>query len=130
MAGTGELTPKQERAVCALLRHGSIRKAAPAVPVNEKTLRLWLKQPAFVTAYREARRQAVEAALGLLQRDAVRAARALRRNLRCGKPGDEIRAALGILGTAVKAVELLDMEERLAALEERLAGHARNGRPL
>jgi hypothetical protein len=55
--------------------------------------------------------------VGRLQRSAGKAVEALERNLDCGHPGGEIRAALGILDHAVKAVELIDLAERVEELE-------------
>jgi DNA-binding transcriptional MerR regulator len=119
MGGHGEkLTRKQEQAVAALLAQRTLKAAAQAVGVNESTLRTWLQQGAFVTAYREARRRVVEDAVAQLQRLTSKAVQALRRNLTAGSPADQVRAALGILDRAVKGVELLDIEERLAAVEK------------
>jgi hypothetical protein len=69
LAGHGEkLSRKQEQAIAALLGELSVRAAAEKVGVNECTLRNWLKQPAFASAYRAARRQIVEVAVAGLQR--------------------------------------------------------------
>ena len=59
-----------------------------------------------------------EGAVGRLQEATSEAVNTLKDNLSCGKPAVEVRAALGILEHAVKAVELYDLEERLAALED------------
>src|SRR4051794_3870591 len=112
-----KLTRKQEEAIAALLSHTTVKAAAEAVPVNEKTLRLWLKDPAFLSAYREARRGVVEQTVGQLQQASSLAVAALVRNLDCQKPGDEIRAALGILEHAVKAVEVYDLAQAVADLK-------------
>src|SRR5216683_3059200 len=70
------------------------------------------------------RRQVVEQAISQLQQAASEAASALRRNLTCGVPSVEVRAALGVLEQSVKAVELLDLEERVQMLEELAAASA------
>ena len=122
MKGHGEkLERRQEQAIAALLAHPTIPAAATACGVGEATLWRWLQQPDFRAAYREARRQVVEVAIAGLQQATGEAAEALRRNLTCGQPGAEIRAALGILGQAIKGAELLDLAERVAALEEQQA---------
>ena len=51
----------------ALLTCKSIQSAADKIGVAEKTLRNWLAVPAFVTAYRAARRAIVETAIAKLQ---------------------------------------------------------------
>jgi hypothetical protein len=108
-----------EAAVAALLALPTIAAAADKVGVNEKTLRNWLKLPAFLAAYRDARRQTVEMALALLQRVTGLAVEALVRNLTTGKASSEVSAALGILDRAVRGVELVDLLERVEELERR-----------
>jgi hypothetical protein len=120
MAGNGEgLTPKQEQAISALLAQPSIDRAAAACKVNERTLRRWLREPAFLAEYRAARKQIVEMSLALLQRVTGLAVEALVRNLSSGKASSEVASALGILDRAVKAVELVDLVERVEELERR-----------
>src|SRR5271163_1806791 len=98
MAGHGEkLTRKQEQAIAALLAEPTIDAAAEKAGVGLTTLKNWLKLPAFLAAYRGARRQVVEGALGQLQQATGEAVDALKRNLKSGQPGNEIRAAVAIL---------------------------------
>jgi hypothetical protein len=62
----------------------------------------------------------VEGAIGHLKQAATEAVATLRRNLTCGTPSVEVRAATAILDQATKAVELFDMVERVERLEARL----------
>src|SRR5262245_10490381 len=97
MKGHGErLTRKQEQAIAALLTLPTIEQAAASMDLNEKTLRRWLTDPAFLAAYREARRQIVEGAVAELQQAAKDAAATLRRNLTCGNHAVEVRAAVAV----------------------------------
>jgi hypothetical protein len=122
MSGHGEkLSRKQEAAILALLQEPTLAAAARACGVGEATLARWLRLPPFQAEYRAARRQVVEHALSQLQQLSSEAAATLRRNLSCGLPSVEVRAALGVLDQALRAVELLDLAERVAALEERAA---------
>lgn len=121
MKGHGEkLSRKQEQAIIALLSHATMMAAAAACGVSETTLWRWLQMPEFRERCHEARRRAVEQAIGELQQLASEATKALKRNLTCGVPSAEIRAALGILDHATQGIELIEMEERLRRLEERL----------
>jgi hypothetical protein len=117
----GGLSPRQEQAVAALLEHPTAAAAAAAVGVHEKTLRRWLKQTAFLNAYRSARRALVEAAVARVQQALGRGAETLVRNLTCGVPAAEIAAARQLFEQAYKGVELLDLAGRVATLEERAA---------
>src|SRR5262245_25079799 len=117
MRGRTKLNRKQEALIAALLTEPTHAAAAAKAGVSEATLHRWLHLPAFQAAYRQARRGIVEAAIGRLQRATGKAVEALERNLTCENPGHEIRASLGILDHAVKAVELLDVIERVEELE-------------
>src|SRR5262249_33822827 len=119
--GHGEqLSRRQEQAIAALLEHASVTAAAASIGPAEKTRRNWLKRPEFARAYRQARGRLVEDALGRVQKAAQAAAVTLARNLRCGRPGDEIKAAAIILEHATKAVELGDLLQRVEDLERQL----------
>ncbi len=121
-----KLSPKQKRAIQALLTPLTVQEAAAAVKVKETTLRSWLKRPAFKSAYQSARRQAIEAAVSRSQALAGRAIEALERNLACGDAAIEVQAALAILQHAVKAGERSKLEQRPADVKHQLPG-ARDG---
>src|SRR5262245_23578840 len=107
----------RHQAVVALLEHATIGRAAASVGIDESTMRQWLGRAGFTHLYRRARRQLVEAALGRLQQAMAQAVDALTRNLACGHPGTEVRAAAVLLQQGTAAVELYDVEDRLARLE-------------
>jgi transposase-like protein len=118
MPGHGEkLSRKKNAAIAALLTQPTITAAAKDVGIDESTLRRWLKEPTFKREFRAAREDVVETAVGRLQQCAGKAVEALERNLASGHPAHEIRAALGILGHAIEAIELLDLVERVGELE-------------
>jgi hypothetical protein len=121
--GHGEKkTRKQDLAVAALLSEPTVAAAATRAGVGERTLRGWLRQPAFQALYQDARRQVLEGAVGRLQQAAGEAVETLRRNLTAGRSADQVRAAGLILQHALGTAELLDMAERLEALERLLQG--------
>ena len=70
---TAELTPRQEEAIAALLTCASVQEAARRVQIGRTTLYRWLKDEIFLTAYHEARRQAMTWIPGRLQRLAGKA---------------------------------------------------------
>jgi hypothetical protein len=118
MLGHGEkLTRKQEQAIGALLSEQTLAGAAEKVGVNEVTLRRWLKLPDFLAAYREARREVVEKSVAQLQQSSWAASTTLLRLLAADSESVRLRAATAILEHAGRGVELLDLEERLTALE-------------
>jgi DNA-binding MurR/RpiR family transcriptional regulator len=109
---------KEEAAITGLLTEPTIEAAAVKAGVSESTLVRWLQEPAFKAEYRAARRSVVESAVGRLQQAASQAVDALARNLSCGIPAVEVGAAKAVLDQAIKAVELIDLAERVESLEQ------------
>lgn len=125
-ASRDRLTPRQERAVLALLREPSVEAAAQAVGVNPTTLWRWGKMPLFRAALEEARRQAFASATTTVVASASAAAVTLRQ-VAAGE-GDppptaaaRVAAARAILDHARASIELDDLAAWLERLEARLA---------
>ena len=126
MIGHGEkLSRKQEQVITALVMCPSITEAAAQCGLAEVTLRRWLKHEAFQTAYREARRAVVQHAIVAVQQATGEAVATLRHVMQdADAPASaRVSAAKAILETAVKAVEVEDLEARITALEAQ--GHPR-----
>ena len=112
--------PKQTnkgKALAALLANSSIRDAAKDCRLSEETLYRFLRDPAFLKEYRDAGRQTVENAISRIQQTTSDAVETLQRNLHCESPAVEVRTAQIILENAIKGVEMLDILERVEALE-------------
>src|SRR5947209_3031013 len=102
-SGHGErLSRKQEQAIAALLAEPSIRAAAGEAGVSEKCLRLWLKLPTFQAAYRQARQELLQRAVGRLLRSTDNAVSALNRAMACGQTPMELKAAAAVLTHAFR----------------------------
>jgi len=120
MTGHGaKLGHKKESAIVALLSHRSIEDAAREVGIAPKTLMRWLKDPEFDAAYREARRAAFSQSIARLQQMSGAAAATLGKVMvDPNTPAStKARAEDSILDHAAKAIEIEDIEARLAALE-------------
>lgn len=113
-----KLTAKQEKLIGYLLSERTIDQACGKAGVGVATYGRWLRQEAFVRAYRKARRDILEGVVSRLQGLTVAAVDALERNLNCENPAVEIRSASMILEQAVKGVEMLDLEARIETLED------------
>ncbi len=119
LKGHGEkLTRKAEQAIAALLEHPTVGEASKACGVSERSLWRWQKRPDFQKRYREAQRAVVDTSIAELQEATKEAVKTLRRNLTCGKPEAETRAAQIIIEQAIKAVEMQEMQERIKRLEQ------------
>lgn len=114
------LTPRQQRALSALLEAPTIRKAAETANIPERTLYAWLKNRQFDAAYRAARRESMRHATGKLQQASAAAVAVLCQLLAPPNPAAiRLGAARSILEFAIKVSEIEDLDQRLAALEER-----------
>lgn len=119
-----KLTPRQERAILALLEHTTMKKAAAAANVSETTLWRWLQESEFQSAYTKARRETVKHAIARLQQNAAAAVDTLREVMTKETAPDfaRVSAAKAILDYSLKAVELEDLADRIAMLESKVGG--------
>ncbi len=121
MKGHGEkISRNQEKAIAALLSCSTISDAAESIGIGEVTLHRWLKLEHFQAAYRGARRQVVNQAIALVQAgmsDAVATLRNVMTNPE-SPASSRVSAAKAMLDIGVKAFEVEDLAERVAALEK------------
>ena len=108
-----------EEAVAALLTQRNQEEAARAAGIGTATLLRWQKVPEFQTAYRQARRDAFGQAVARLQQGTSAAATTLLKLLiEPNTPASvRVRAADSIFNHAAKAIEIEDLEARVADLE-------------
>ena len=110
---------KKEAAITALLTQRNIEEAARATGVSPNTLLKWLKLPAFQASYREARRDVFGQAVARLQQGTSAAATTLlKMMIDPATPASvRVRAAEAIFHHAARAIEIEDIEARVAELE-------------
>ena len=110
---------KKEEAVAALLVQRNLEDAARAVGISAKTLLRWMKEPEFDAAYRAAKRTAFGQAIARLQQGSSAAATTLLKLMLdpATPPSTRARCSESVLSLANKAIELENIEARLAAVE-------------
>ena len=121
MTGHGsKIARKQEDAIVALLTQRNIEEAAKSVGVVPKTLLRWMQVPEFDKAYREARRAAFGQSIARLQQASTAAvATLLKVMVDPNSPAStRVRAADSVLNHSKHAIEIEDVEVRVAALEQ------------
>jgi hypothetical protein len=118
-ARNSSLERKQEDVIAALLTQRNMEEAARTAGVGIRTLIRWMKLPEFQKAYREARRAAFGQAIARLQQGTSAAATTLIKLLiEPGTPASvRARVADSIFNHAAKAIEIEDIEARVAELE-------------
>ena len=117
-----KLTAKQVKGLEALLDGANIQDAAAAAGVNRKTLGRWLTEPLFWKTYQLNSRHALELAARRLTGKLDMAVDMLASVMEDDEapPGVRLRAAQQVIEGSLKLLDVTDIQERLAALEERL----------
>jgi transposase-like protein len=115
-----KFTRKKEEAIAALLNQRNIEEAAKSTGIGTQTLLRWLKIPEFQAAYREARRSAVaQSSARLQQATSAAVSTLLKIMVDVNSPASVlVRAADTVLDHATQAIEIEDVEVRVAALEQ------------
>lgn len=110
---------KKEDAIVALLTHRTVEEAARAINVATKTLLRWMKEPEFDLAYRAAKRAAFGQSIARMHHLTSAAVSTLGNVMldSATPPATKVRAADSILNHTIKAIEIEDIEGRVAALE-------------
>ena len=110
---------KKEDAIVALLTTRTVEEAARIIGVSTKTLLRWMKEPEFDAAYRAAKRAAFGQSIARLHHLSSAAVTTLGKvMLEPGTPpATRVRAADSILDHTTKAIEIEEIEARVAALE-------------
>ena|SRR5579862_484519 len=120
MIGHGtKLKRKLEEAVAAMLTQRNVEEAARAVGISTATLMRWQKLPEFQQAYREARRAVHGQSIARLQQATSAAVSTLLKVMvDASTPAStRVRAADSVLSHSAKAIEIEDIEVRVAELE-------------
>jgi hypothetical protein len=110
---------KKEAAIAALLTQRNVEEAARVAGIGTQTLIRWLKIPEFQVAYREARRAVLSQSSARLQQASSAAVSTLiKAMVDPNTPAStRVRAADRVLDHAKHAIELEDIEVRVAVLE-------------
>ena len=110
---------KRDEAIAALLTQRNIEDAAKATGIAPNPLLKWMKEPEFDRGYRAARRAAFSQSVARLQQGSSAAATTLLKiMIDSATPASvRVRAAEAILNHTAKAIEIDDIEARVADLE-------------
>ena len=120
MAENGVLSPRQQRAISALLASKTVSGAAKAAGVGERTIYTWLRDPGFRAALSVAEGDLLDAAVRRLLGLQAAALDTLEQVLGDTEASQAVRlrAAQTVLELTLKMREQRDTEQRLSALEQ------------
>lgn len=111
---------KKEEAIAALLSSRSVEEAARAIGLNPNTLLRWLQIKEFRQAYLKARRESVHQAVARVQQASGAAGLTILKLMTDPSvpAAVRLRAAEAVFAVSLKGIEIEDILERLAELEE------------
>lgn len=112
------LTPKQQKAIAALLTERTNGAAAKKAGISERTLYAWLNEPHFRAALRQAEKNILDDVTRRLAAGQTLALDTLESLVQKARhESTRLRAAVAWLELSLKFRDLHDIEERLTALE-------------
>ena len=116
------LPPKQRIALEAILSGNSQREAARIAEVTEDTVRRWVREERFQAAMKAAESEMLSSVSRNLTRVGEKAISTLEAVLdsQTAPAHVKVRAADTVLARLIPVRELVDTDERIAALEQRL----------
>jgi hypothetical protein len=118
---TDSLKPKQRALIPYLLAH-SINEACRQAGRSTSRVHVWLKQPAFRAALKQAQDEAFADGIARIKGNVTKAVDVLVELLESEDNQIRIRAAENVIEYAVKLNHNDELERRIADLEERLKG--------
>ena len=118
------VTPRQRRAIEALTTTGQVTDAAKAAKVARRTVYRWMREDAFRGALAEAEAEALAALSRELVGMGTDATATIRATMadKTASPTVRLRAADIVLGRLLQLRELVALEDRVQALEDKIGG--------
>lgn len=123
MTGNNRLTPRQYKAIAALITSKSIQEAASIVGVSERTLRRWLELSEFQLALHEGESELIDLATRRLTKLSDQAISYLETFFTQGgriSAFTRLKAVSTILTMLIRLHELRNLEFRLTELEKKI----------
>ena len=117
------LTPKQEKAIMALLTEPTIKKVAELVGVGESTLYRWFQEDEFNQAFRDARKRTFPQSISHLQQATTTAVYTLKEIMENSEASSSSRvtAAKTVIEMAYRAYEMEDLSAEIEEIKEYIA---------
>jgi phage terminase small subunit len=117
-----KLTPKQRKAIEALITSGDITQAAQTAGVARDTLYRWMRQEDFQAALNAAEAEAIETLARKLVRLGEKAAHTLAEAMDSedATTSAKVRAADIVISRLLQLREMVDLEKRVQELEKQV----------
>ncbi len=113
---------KQERVALLLASGRTIKGAAKASEVGERTAHEWLEKPEYVAYIAELRGKILSRTLGIMVKATTKAARKLATLLDDDNPAIQLRAAMALLDGTTRLRDHTEIEARMLEIERQVKG--------
>ena len=120
MAEKAKLTTRQAKAIPILLAAKSYEAGCKAARISKACFYGWMQDEAFAAEFDRQRNEIVDAAFGLIAANIEKAVSTLVGLLDTGDERVKRLTANDVIGHFLKRRELVDLEERIERIEERL----------
>lgn len=120
MEDKGKLTTKQAKAIPVLLAAKSYEKGCKAAKISKATFYKWMQEESFATEFDRQRNEIAETAFGMITQNIEKAVSTLVGLLDTGDDRVKRLTANDVINHFLKRRELVDLEERIERIEERL----------
>ena len=120
MAEETKLTTKQIKAIPKLLAAENYEKGCKAAKISRTTLHTWLQDEGFAAEFDRQRSMIVEAAFAMIAQNVEQAVIALVGLLDTNDDRVKRLAANDVINHFTKRHEMVDLEDRIQRIEERL----------
>ncbi|MDA8084011.1 MAG: hypothetical protein M0024_10180 [Nitrospiraceae bacterium] len=114
------LPPNQARAIPLILSARNIAEGCKKARISRDTFYDWSRQPEFKAEFYRQRQEIIDAATHELRMTVGDAVNTLRELLTSNEDSVRLRTAQTLLENILKFTELQDVQERLAAIEQRM----------
>ncbi|SCA63584.1 hypothetical protein SCG7086_AW_00210 [Chlamydiales bacterium SCGC AG-110-P3] len=121
MTGKYNAVARKQKALPLLLEGRPIREVAESVGVREREIYRWLEDPLFKRELHQRRKELLDGVVAQLQSAMNISVQTLVALLKDESAMVRLRAANGLLGHAVKYLDLYSIQERLDALEAKVS---------
>ena len=117
-----QTSAKHEKFILALMNTSTVEEAAKVAKISRGTAFQYLREPEFNEAYLTYRRETMQQSTANLQRISHKAIDTLEEVLEdpAAPTSSRVQAARAVLDLAYKGLELDDILQRLAKIEERI----------
>jgi predicted transcriptional regulator len=122
------MASKKDQAIGILLTSKTIQQAADTLGVDERTVRKWLEDPAFLAEYKAAKRKCLDQTIMSIQAMNLKALDSLEKILDGNDPKLYTAAAKAVLDLNFKVIQIEELQTQIDELRKYYEESAKTNR--